>query len=219
MAGNPFAFPGQNEQDYSLYTIEILKNLKYLDYEPIDDNKRRDANSKHGEVAKELENLLAEKKEAVEKEIDPELVEAKIDCTEDMLEKILNSDPEAQNIRNLTQFPEDWRAFDEAINENNVKFQTDMKSLHKDKMNTIRYCTKEMRESELKAERDSIELIRKLLSLKKHKLRDIEENPEENNDMMIEESETDLLQQVDVLEDNLMEIEMLLQDALHLSVS
>jgi len=56
MAGNPFAFPGQNDQDYSLYTIEILKNLKYLDYEPIDDHKRKEANNKHGEAAKELEN-------------------------------------------------------------------------------------------------------------------------------------------------------------------
>ena len=32
------------------------------------------------------------------------------------------------------------------------------------------------------------------MSLKKHKLRDIEENPDENNDMMIEETETELLQ-------------------------
>lgn len=51
-----------------------------------------------------------------------------------------------------------------------------------------------MRDSELKAEQDSIELIRKLLSLKKHKLRDIEENPEDNNDMIIEETETEMLQ-------------------------
>ena len=122
MAGNPFAFPGQNEQDYSLYTIEILKNLKYLDYEPIDDHKRKEANNKHGEAAKELENTLAEKKELVDKEVDPELVDAKIECTDDMLEKILKADPEADNLRCLSQFPEDWRAFDEAVNENNVKF-------------------------------------------------------------------------------------------------
>ena len=72
-----------------------------------------------------------------------------------------------------------------------------MKTHHKEKMNVIIYCTKEMRDSELKAEKDSIELIRKLLSLKKHKLRDIEENPDENNDVVIEETEAELLEQVD----------------------
>ena len=114
----------------------------------------------------------------------------------------------------LTQFPEDWRAFDEAVNENNVKFQTEMKAHHKEKMHIITYCIKAMRQSELKAEQESIEHIRKLQSLKKHKLRDFEDNPEDNNDMVIEENETDLLLQVDTLEDSLMQIEMLLQDAL-----
>jgi len=85
---------------------------------------------------------------------------------------------------------------------------------HKDKMNVVQYCIKEMRQSELKAEQESIEHIRKLQSLKKHKLREIEENPEDNNDMVIEETENELLIQVDTLEDSLMEIEMLLQDAL-----
>ena len=46
-----------------------------------------------------------------------------------MLEKILAADPEAKNLRMLAQFPEDWRAFDEAVNENNVKFQNEMVEL------------------------------------------------------------------------------------------
>jgi len=37
MADNPFANTGQNEQDYKYYTVEVLKNLKYLDYQVIDD--------------------------------------------------------------------------------------------------------------------------------------------------------------------------------------
>ena len=94
MAGNPFNFPGTNEQDYSLYTIEILRNLKYLDYEPISDTKRKEATAKHGEAAKEIENMLAEKKDAVDKDVDQDLVDAKIDCTEDMLEKIFSEDVE-----------------------------------------------------------------------------------------------------------------------------
>lgn len=94
-----------------------------------------------------------------------------------------------------------------------------MKAHHKDKSHIVAYCLDQMRQSELKAERDSIELIRKLQSLKKHKLREFEENPDENNDMAIEEEEGKLLDEVEKLEDELMQIEMLLQDALQAATS
>lgn len=68
-----------------------------------------------------------------------------------------------------------------------------MKTHHKEKMHVITYCMKEMRQSELKAEQDSIEHIRKLQSLKKHKLRDIDDNTEDRNDLEIEETENELL--------------------------
>ena len=56
MAGNPFQFTGQNDQDYKLYTIEVLKNLKYLDYELIDEQMRALATQKHGEALNDMEN-------------------------------------------------------------------------------------------------------------------------------------------------------------------
>lgn len=40
MAENNFFIGGQGDQDYKLYTIEVLKNLKYLDYELIDEHMR-----------------------------------------------------------------------------------------------------------------------------------------------------------------------------------
>ena len=85
-----------------------------------------------------------------------------------------------------------------------------MKVHHKEKMHVVNFCLKSMRDSELKAERDSIELIRKIQSLKKHKLREIEENPDENSNIVIDDTESDMLVHVDTLEDDLMQIEMLL---------
>jgi hypothetical protein len=35
MADNPYQYTGQNEKDYRFYTVEVLKGLKYLDYELI----------------------------------------------------------------------------------------------------------------------------------------------------------------------------------------
>ena len=42
MSENPFVIAqgGQGDSDYKLYTIEVLKNLKYLDYELIDEQMR-----------------------------------------------------------------------------------------------------------------------------------------------------------------------------------
>lgn len=91
-----------------------------------------------------------------------------------------------------------------------------MKQLHKQKQHIIMYCTKVMRDEELLAEKKSIDLIRKFQSKKKHKLRDLDE--QEDKALIIEEYETELMNSVEELEDDLMEIEMLLQEALHTSV-
>ena len=68
----------------------MLKGLKYLDYELIDDANRKAAELKYGEQNNEAE-AAAEKEDEEEKEIDQELLEARIDCTENMLDKILNA--------------------------------------------------------------------------------------------------------------------------------
>jgi len=97
MADNPFVYQGTGEQDYKLYCIEMLRCLKYLDYEVIDEQMRTRAHGKYGEQVAELENTETEKKELVDKPIDPELMAAKIDCTDRMLDKLLANDPDAQN--------------------------------------------------------------------------------------------------------------------------
>jgi hypothetical protein len=43
LADNPFVINGQSDQDYKLYTIEVLKSLKYLDYELISEEMRSQA--------------------------------------------------------------------------------------------------------------------------------------------------------------------------------
>ena len=73
MADNPFSFTGQNEADYKLFTIEMLKGLKYLDYELIDDQMRKAAELKYGEANNDAENAAAGEEGEVEKEVDLEL--------------------------------------------------------------------------------------------------------------------------------------------------
>jgi hypothetical protein len=56
-----------------------------------------------------------------------------------------------------------------------IKFQNDIKKLAKEKKMQIMFSTKVMKDSELEAEKKSIELINNFLSIQKHKMRELEE--------------------------------------------
>jgi hypothetical protein len=69
----------------------MLKGLKYLDYELIDNQMRDQAQVKYGEANNDAENAAAgDATEDTNKEVDQELIDARIDCTERMLDKIIN---------------------------------------------------------------------------------------------------------------------------------
>lgn len=116
MSGNPWSYTGQNETDYTYYTIEMLNDLKYLDYQLIDEEQRKIAFTKYGEAHNELKaNQEAEKKGEGGDDIDDEMKEAHIDCTMKLLDKILAIDEDAQKLKILSRFADMWATFDEAI--------------------------------------------------------------------------------------------------------
>ena len=112
MSDNPWSYTGQTEQTYLYYTIEVLKNLQYIDYILIDEEMRKMAFQKHGEALNELLNANAEKKKGTEEEIDPEFLAAHIGCTVGMLDKILVSCESAQKLLGaLSRFTDLWGTF------------------------------------------------------------------------------------------------------------
>jgi hypothetical protein len=56
MADNPYIYGSQSEKDYKGHTICLLKDLKYLDYELINQNMRDIASAKWQEVVTEYES-------------------------------------------------------------------------------------------------------------------------------------------------------------------
>ena len=111
MADNPFS--KNQDADYKLYAIAYLKDLKYLDYELIEDEVREKANEKYKEEILEKESQkAAEKQEEVQHKVDPELKDAKIECTDGMLEKILNEDEDATKLKFLPKFYELFQTTD-----------------------------------------------------------------------------------------------------------
>ena len=70
-----------------------LKNLKYLDYILIDESLRQEAEDACKDQYQESDQQAGKKDDDL-KVVDPILIEAHIDCTDRMLDKILAMDPD-----------------------------------------------------------------------------------------------------------------------------
>lgn len=118
MAENPYTYASnQNDKDYKFQAVFRLKKLKYLDYILIDESLRQEAEENCKDQYQEI-NDQKEAKADDDKNTDKELIEAHIDCTDRMLDKIHALDPDGQKLRILPKFEEFWTAFDgEVIDE------------------------------------------------------------------------------------------------------
>jgi hypothetical protein len=174
MADNPFY--KLKEAEYRYYAIAFLRKLKYLDYELIDEETRNNAQEKHREefneqeTAKNTDGVVSEEQE---RQADPALKDAKIDCTVGMIARILREDADSKVLSSLPKFQETLAPHDANIEEITAKFHMDMKSRNKEKLNTILYCEQVLLQAETQAERESIALIDKFQKLRKHKIREL----------------------------------------------
>ena len=211
MAENKFTNSGQTEGDYKLYAIEALKRLKYIDYELISEQQREAAKQKYSDELQEKDNA---NKDDDDREVDPELVKAHIDITIGMLKTIEDNDPDnSYYLKKLKDQPNLWQQLDSQVGELTQSFHGVMKSINKEKSKQIKFCKNELHQAELDAEQKSIKLIRKYTSEQKHMLNDL--LAQEDKSMQIDDYENTLMDKIAQLEDDLMEIEMLLQEALN----
>lgn len=175
MADNPFY--KLKEAEYRYYAIAFLKRLKYLDYELIDDETRNNATEKHREEFNEQEaqkNQEGAVSEEMERQMDPALKDAKIDCTVGMIARIIREDPDSKMLSVLPKFQETLAPHDANIEENTQKFQHEMKLRNKEKLNTIVYCEQVLRTAEKLAEQESIALIDQFQKTRKHRFRKLQ---------------------------------------------
>ena len=84
---------------------------------------RQEAKGKYGEAVNEIENQTqGDKTDEVEKTIDPELIEARIELTDRLLDKMLANDPDLETQKILPKFQDLWHSFDEALSEHTIKY-------------------------------------------------------------------------------------------------
>ena len=215
MADNPFF--KTKEIEYRNYSIAFLKKLKYLDYELIDEELRNTASEKHREEFQEQEaqkNQEGAVTEEQERQADPALKDAKIENTVGMIARILREDADSKMLSSLPKFQEILAPYDTVIEDATQKFQHEMKSLNKEKLNTIVYCEQVLRTSEKQAEYESIGKLDTFTKLRKHKFRML---AQQNGNYNFAAFKKELLTEIDKLEDDLMSTELKLQEILGLS--
>jgi hypothetical protein len=201
--------------------IEWLPRLKYLDYELITQDDRDKAKIKHSESENvDKHDRDADQENALNSQIPQDLLDANLGGTQRLFEKIIEGKEgkeEGKRLRvHIEKFQELFNLIleplkDEVIN----KFQDSVKKIHKEKQRNIYWCTKLLRDSELEAEKKSIKLIQEFVSFKKHKLKELD--AEEEKSHILDDYYDLLISEITNLEEKLMEIEMLLQDALQVA--
>ena len=143
--------------------------------------------------------------------MDRQLKEAMIDCTEGMLEKIIREDDDAQKLSCLPKFNEYFLGLEQNTEEVTQNYQKKMKELHYEKKDHITYCVQVLDEAQREAEVESIRLIDEFKKYRKHRFRELDKKEDEE---LYDVYQTDLAEQINMLEDGLMDVEMKLKDVL-----
>jgi len=165
MAENPFMKAGggpatpEDYKNFKYYAIEMLKKLKYLDYELINAQQRDLAKQKYNDEAQDKDQNANSAADDSKNLVDQELRIAKIEYTHKMIERIQDEFDDIQKIKIISKYQDAWSNFEQPVDELTTKFQTEIKVLSKEKQRYIVYCDATLRKAELQAEAESIEKI------------------------------------------------------------
>lgn len=105
MAENKFQkVQGQaSEDDYKMYAIQFIPTLKYIDYELINDAQREAAKIKYADEPTEKEGGATGPADD-SLNIDKDLIEAKIDITYKMIDRIQDESEDAIKLKILNKY-------------------------------------------------------------------------------------------------------------------
>mmetsp|Transcript_18069 Transcript_18069/g.13015 ORF Transcript_18069/g.13015 Transcript_18069/m.13015 type:complete len:101 (+) Transcript_18069:621-923(+) len=96
--------------------IAFLKNLKYLDYELIDSSERDQATEAFKDEIIEKGNNVADASEEQVHVVDQELIDAHIQCTDDLFYKLC-LDEETEKLKHFEKFKELFTQHETMIDE------------------------------------------------------------------------------------------------------
>ena len=211
-----------NKEEYTLYVIAYLSNLKYLDYHLIKQEQRDAAIDKHREDIDERNNLKEADKNVAEtpmmaKEDKQLFWEAHVYVTVNIFQHILAEDENNEKLKVLPSYGDIMQRAEEDINEKAENFRNKMVELHKTKKYTIEFWSNIMKGAETESEKKSIEIIDKFKSDFSREVSSF--NFENASDKELDDFQAAMFKKIDELEDKLMSAEMKLVEILALAMS
>ena len=217
---NNNSFKDKGDKDYKGRIIAFLKDLKYLDYELIEQKEREKADQ---DYKTELEgtNLEAEetKDNTESKEAYKALEEAHIHHTLNLFDNCMKAFDDYDKISGFLKFTEVVQYSEPNIEDTIGQFQNDVKNKQKEKKKILTFCEKKMREAERNSEVESIRKIEMYKKAEKHIFREINKKRLEMQDngrpVEYDVYEGKLLQLIETLKGDLMDIELSVQQAIN----
>ncbi|KAM3144044.1 hypothetical protein pb186bvf_003808 [Paramecium bursaria] len=190
VAGNPFT--KEKESEYKNHIINQLPNLRYIDYQFIDENQRnqiRESDEKfrsdqvsQDEYLKHLEGIEEDEKKRAEEM--RKMKSANMDLVEDLIDELIK-DEELEKVKILKGVEEEIVKFQEKIKETVENLQKLVIAKNGQKLVAIDKFEQAVRQREAQSERETIETLRKFEHTKKLAFRakdDYEHFKKNNND-------------------------------------
>jgi len=176
MADNKFS--AHQKDDYEQFAIAFLKNLKYLDYELIEEDKRTAANEKYKDAQTDKMKDIEKAKEG--KEVEPEIVAAHCTSTIGIFKTVIDDDEEMKKLRLIPEaFSEAFTSSDTDVGEAQEKFLKNIKDYQIRKVDIIDHCMKILKAAEDEAELKSIKMNEEFARHFKHVIKYCEDDKED----------------------------------------
>jgi len=205
VAGNPFT---KREQEYDLYVILNLKNLKYLDYSFIDDamkNKLKEKDEfKTAKLTRENDAKAMEDKDRQDREMQElmkKLKEAKVDTLDKIIDEI-NNDQDFERLKYIRGFANEVEKFIVKFRENGEVLKTTIVQKNEAKLEQIYKFTSELEQRILENEQETKTNIQVFQKRMKNTFRNFDAENDNGQDIM------DLRTDTEDLEHELLDIEM-----------
>ena len=208
-------FKEQGEKEYKGRIIAFLTELKYLDYELIDDDERNKAKNDYRadiDAKKQSIDVNTEKNENEDQQ-KKELKDAHIESTHNLFINACKHFEEYPKIQSFTKYYDIFQTFESHVDESVTKFQTDIKVKHRKKREIQKFCIEKMKVAERNAEKQSIVLIEMYRKEEKKTYREIENKKAQQIHERINFTpfEEQLKKKIYELQRGLMDIEIKLQ--------
>ena len=214
------------DPDYKTYIIAHLKQLKYLDYQIVSDLAREEATQERTEEVNEKrsqqEKIDIEEEAERNKQEELEALEAAfLSTTHNIMESLIaENEEDHEKTTYLPRMQEHYVDYEDEVRTLTETFQTNMKSLCKEKNRQCDVFNTAVKETEAYSEQESVKMIadfnqKKKISVREYIEADSNDHGDEEDLRIAEANLTEVKDSTEEVEENLLDVELALVERLN----